>query len=763
MSSPQVIGPFHPPHSGDQIKAGGLAVLGTDIFYFETKGDNTIWVTNGDLTQKTSMSSSDAWNQYQLKVTDGNSGTFTPYTAARSAAVIVPFTTGNLPSTKLYFFWIDSNNGNKVYATSTSSVAGPWDPKVEIYSDTGGQNHLQVSGSGISVMVFGEKVVLSWLSSDEDTAHWMMLDPAQITWNSSKGKWSWVPTVNSTHVSASKVDSSLTTLGTDVTNAWFTQGGADNYLVSAFYGVTGSDVADHQTLLMLVKLDENGLPTGKLLKQKSLTAYNKSVCLQRDPCGQIRMYYADSDNVLQAVTLYTDSLDMNLSSAAPLNGNSSVQIQDSPSATFALDVLVQDPNDENHSTRDVYEVVMYGDDTQQDASNANEVDLTCQIAYYGQLENIVAIETLDYYNYTTQPWAAGLIMDGPFPVPSYAVQDLAPYTQIASVRYNVTETYGSGHTVEASVAAGIKTSGEAVVGVGVAWDISITAGVTGTMSDSHRTEVEESRNGFTSTQANEGGMTVSNQGTIYVNHLTWVRNESHMLDPNGNLVTTAPINSTIIVNPTDRYQIEYPVYSTTPGDLNSYSPDGINATMNALFPPGCDYRKNWGDWGTNYYQEVIEANAQPLTSNKNYLEFVIGPSGMTSQAFNDITQTFTEFGWTLDSSIWAGVAAAFEAEETKFFGFDASVTAQGLVGVDFSVKTADATEQEEDWGIYVEVDSEFVHNLTHSYTVRLYLLKSSPRWVDELIQANEGKTVENLNQLDTYAAPLKIVFVVTQM
>ena len=94
-------------------------------------------------------------------------------------------------------------------------------------------------------------------------------------------------------------------------------------------------------------------------------------------------------------------------------------------------------------------------------------------------------------------------------------------------------------------------------------------------------------------------------------------------------------------------------YTVTPGDLYSYTPDGINARMAALGA------------GRTTRRYVIEPNAYTFPDGSTFLSASWADGAITQPSFQAMKDTFTESSWTLDGSFYVGFSGG---EGVNVFG-----------------------------------------------------------------------------------------------
>jgi hypothetical protein len=135
--NPYYSGEFHPPHAGDQMNPGGLAVFGSTLFYIRNGDDETLNITLADLSQLSQIKDDEAWTTYQPS---SDQIGFQPATNTKAAAAVVSCKKDNEPAQRLYCFWADSDSKRQgqVFAIATDdsrfSTDAAWSPNITLYT-----------------------------------------------------------------------------------------------------------------------------------------------------------------------------------------------------------------------------------------------------------------------------------------------------------------------------------------------------------------------------------------------------------------------------------------------------------------------------------------------------------------------------------------------------------------------------------------------------------------------------------------------------
>ncbi|GAB3839179.1 hypothetical protein [Hymenobacter jeollabukensis] len=212
-------------------------------------------------------------------------------------------------------------------------------------------------------------------------------------------------------------------------------------------------------------------------------------------------------------------------------------------------------------------------------------------------------------------------------------------------------------------------------------------------------------------------------------------------------------------------------YCYQPGNLLSYEPEAIGATMKSLYDnyahqdqfviDGQDYGALYS--GGNYLAKVVEefgSNVFGPNNNLPYLEYSFSETGVQRSEYQSTT-AFTLGGSAfIDGSFYTGLA--WDQEEEVGLDFIVEVEAEAaaekgflLLGAKLSSELGASATTGHDWGLKL---TEFLNPLApgEAYTVRLYLLKPSLLWSRELAafgQLPAGSTVDSATSL-----PVRILF-----
>ncbi|CAN0543455.1 unnamed protein product, partial [Ectocarpus sp. 12 AP-2014] len=524
---------------------------------------------------------------------------------------------------------------------------------------------------------------------------------------------------------------------------WATDG-IHNYLMLGLY-----DSDDECINLPCLKLDEDGMPTMHGLC-RVIDGAHDGVCVRRDPSGRVRVYYGDDDHELNVATVDTGA-GMEVSTTK----YSGFEIAKSASVTFRVEQPTASQDIENAHEAKCNEIVFYSDRSHDDYGN-----VIIKKSYYGTQVSDFESDTVDYSAIQgSVPYVLESLIDA-FPLPNEATADIREMRELVDITYGATESKSSSHQVTESLGFGVKSDGKITIASGTGhWDLKFSAGPTSAGGESERTVNVSNMVGWTI----GGNGEIDPRGALFYTGIKMTRDDYYMLDANGNRVVGAPEFSAFYplkgIRQTDAYQ----VYTSIPGDLDSYKRGSINERMDQLFPIGCEYREEFGSWN-DYVAEVIEAHAVPLGENgEKPIQIAIGPTGDWSSTFQEIASEFTETGWemTEEAYIGLGVDLSIKDPATEAVKFGAEFKA--MIGVTYSMKNTWREDTEDSWGIsYTLTSSAHPLSITEHYTVLMYLLPASNRWTAELKAAVKAGVVQldDAELIDPASQPSRIVFVV---
>ncbi|HEX6717327.1 MAG TPA: hypothetical protein VF088_09450 [Pyrinomonadaceae bacterium] len=359
------------------------------------------------------------------------------------------------------------------------------------------------------------------------------------------------------------------------------------------------------------------------------------------------------------------------------------------------------------------------------------------------------------------------IIDGPIPIPleNYRNYDPGPgQTNAGSMVYGIQKSEGSSHQVSNTVSGGIESQGKVTKGIGAAWDISFKAGGGWVTGDSSGTTISYDLlvKAIISTALGNNNPSIVPDGALRSVGAQFSITAFVYLDnfgPNVDSTTNAPTDglkaATVTMSMVDETVLNYTPYMVTPGKLESYTPEAINATMKSLGYTDTE----------NYFGDVITQNAYPFSDYKNpYLEYSWGKDGGLGEGFSEWTASFQESSWHLDVHAWGGISGGAGA---TIFGVGEDLEYEVMAGIDYSHNSISDSDKKSGWSIgLADIWGPPTRDLPDSvsaYRFRVYLLPvpvapsklAKTRWTTELISHT------NRTDLDGNSACWRIVYVVT--
>jgi hypothetical protein len=488
--------------------------------------------------------------------------------------------------------------------------------------------------------------------------------------------------------------------------------------------------------------------------------------VRRDPAGRLRMYYAtpgsktgitvatfDTSQPVQLVPdpEYPPPLPNTITTyetASPTNGavSAAFYVVDPPSTK---PVTLADGSAGTAQYSSVYEFVFYNG--------------RFQVLPFGHVQYIV-----DYATQGLIPAATNVVLgifEAPAPIPNINIPPgTYPDVTLAQFIYGATTTKQQTHQSTFAWSVGTKSSGDCTQGVGAAWDISLSYGQANITSDSEMTSLTNQVvvDSVTNTASPP---VITPAGTIWCGSPRIHFNVYEVYDNAGDLITDSPQFVEIWSDTADpnNYDVMFypPGWANVPGDLDYYTPDGLNARMQAL-----------GYSGDNYFAEVVVPNGYLFSERlKNYLQYSAGGVGFSDQAFNALTAEFTEQAWTVDDSVYVGLSGGgsllfLENQSWKV-----------MVGYTIDKNVNTQTLNTEQWGLSLPTynpplgDGQDPAGVAN-YSWRAYFLpvpsEGGPLpqnyWTLELVNYLKNSATEQstVNMIDPNSASWKILFVVME-
>jgi hypothetical protein len=497
----------------------------------------------------------------------------------------------------------------------------------------------------------------------------------------------------------------------------------------------------------------------------------------RDPAGRI-FGYAMGDKQVEALAYSTFAVPTAPPEVTPDDAANSAS-GTPPTAFFYVDTTtpatpVDPPNSTSAVTAyNVYRFLFYGG------------DVVTQVDYFGQVQTLQSgTGTLTPNDQVALPLTriTGII-EGPLPIPNENVAGFifeSSPADCGSLLFSRQDGTTSSITAQVTAGIGIQSQGNATVGIGGAWDLSIQANYVHNWDIQHsQTDIygltqsslanTDDQNRGTALET-EGAVVGSPPPVITVTPFRFVDAGGAAIgdptSPSDNDQAARFLSITLAPNTGLSATYTYQPFMVEPGSLLSYAPESINTTMAALY----DAKGMARSW-TDYFQEVILANAQNLGATC-YLEFTrsINSTTQTSWVQNDSSSTTN--GFNFSASAYAGLAVNFQVEGIGFeskvmYGFQVSAyTNIGAGSTDQSGISIPTLGSIPLWGdesgyFYKHDYAKWATTIVN-YTFLVFFLpppKNNPNlWATELAAFGP---VDPTATIDPGSQPWKMVFVVT--
>jgi hypothetical protein len=571
-------------------------------------------------------------------------------------------------------------------------------------------------------------------------------------------------------------------VGRSVSITWFASapasGGDPQTLLMAF--MTPELNKDGGTLnwsiQLLVPIDPTSgapMPAGSA---SPMILYNNTtpasyVTAARDPANRVIGYGMTGGPAIQRFLYSTWSIPNN----APLaETDCKVETWDSaaPAVTFYIDTanpIV--PGDGSVVAYNVYRFIFY-----------HGARIKAQADYYGMVEQLPTVDLVSNPPLMSTPAIVKGIFDSPFPIPNVNVvgfQFENNNNDQGDITYGVSNTMATGYTQSVSGAAGIKTEGSAGFIVKFAWEASLMGGgqsVWGYLNTSTMTnEVIQKTNVHANN--NKVGDYVIPEATFIMETPKLTATGYRFIDEQGNAIgdatsssdtDQAPRTYAVNVGQNGSLDVEYMPYMVTPGDLASYTPEQIDATMARLYG-----QVGWTVPDNGYFQGVLLKNGYVFPSGLPYLRYQLNSNSGGLNAWNALHQQNKQWGWNVSLSAYAGVSWDIPGSDVAPFSSSGNV----MAGLTFEASGNWTNNSSNDIGISIS-NLEFPiwgdQNMSYyapgawaqaicDYVVLLIYLPppgpdSKPTlWADELRQFAKPETPA---AIDDGSQPWRIVFVV---
>jgi hypothetical protein len=253
------------------------------------------------------------------------------------------------------------------------------------------------------------------------------------------------------------------------------------------------------------------------------------------------------------------------------------------------------------------------------------------------------------------------IIDGPIPIPLDNFKDYDPgrgETNAGSMIYGIEKSRGSSHQVSNTWSLGFETEGKATAGVGPAWDISFKGGTGSVVGDSSETTTsyDLAVDALISAKTGNNDPSIVRDGVLRgsgvqfsITAFRYLDNFGPDVDSTNNSATNGIKAAMVTPSMVDENVLNFTPYMVTPGKLESYTPEAINATMTA---------RGYKDTN-NYFGDVIMTNAYPFTDpTQPYLAYSWSKDGASGRSFSQWAESFQETSWHLDLHAYGGVSGS---------------------------------------------------------------------------------------------------------
>ncbi len=551
-------------------------------------------------------------------------------------------------------------------------------------------------------------------------------------------------------------------LGANLSTEWYSFTADSSFFVASLW-----DSSANIGYLFYIPLDLVSMPLmflGDLPGggAAAITGFNTPsvapVALKKDPAGRLRMYWlapggrliiaTQPSNSAEPGELAAFSVDYQPQSSAVWAPSSvpCLSVAFTPSPNSVPTTVVNDP-DGLESEPDAFPVA-----ENIFCLNGGNSGLSFLSGPLGRLQPVTGLSG----ELTSQSQRAVVfgITEGPLPIPNENTrhyQFAGGYPADAGdFVYGLNNVQDNTRTFTQAYTRGIMSEEESAKGVGPAWDISFSGGVTLGQGSSDATQTLQS---FTQQSMTEQGtQLVKPTGTLFSRGVVMTTNLYRFLEP-----LSDSSGDYEVANDACRYAeiacsfqgendlTDYAPSMITPGDITSYTRPAWNKAMSALGYPR-----------PTYFEDVVLPNAYVFDGGCNYIEFDWTQDSQSSTGYGHTTTSYSEFGWTFDASIYAGVSWG---EGVEIFGFGEGTQGKFMAGFTVALAGNSQTAQEQDWHMGIQSFAcppptpGFAGYL--SYTFRVYFLPSSQQNLDELLQYSNDPTLRNI--VDPNSRPWRVL------
>ena len=362
------------------------------------------------------------------------------------------------------------------------------------------------------------------------------------------------------------------------------------------------------------------------------------------------------------------------------------------------------------------------------------------------------------------------IIDGPIPIPLENYKNYNPgpgQTNAGSMIYGMQKSEDRSHKVSTTRYAGFETQGKATKGIGAAWNVSLKGGTGSVEGDSSgtTTSYDLAVKAIISAALDNDNPSIVADGVLRcvgmqfsVTDFRYLDNFGPSVDSTSDSPTDGLKAATFSTSMVDGTVLNFTPYMVTPGKLESYTPEAINATMKKLGYTDTD----------NYFGDVITKNAYPFSDPKQpFRTYSWVKDGGSGEPFSEWAASFQESSWHLDLHLYGGVSGG---TGVSIFGLGEDFQWELMAGLDYSHDSITDLDQKSGWsvGLSDTWGPPFRAELPKSvsaYDFRLYLLPvpvdpstlTKTYWTTELLAQTKRK------DLDGNSGCWRIVYVVTKI
>lgn len=572
-------------------------------------------------------------------------------------------------------------------------------------------------------------------------------------------------------------------------------------LVLVMNGQTKNTMPDLSAFYAAINLSNNGLaplgnftPMGtedssplKFMNTDSPSTPFSIADLTRDAAGRLRAWlsyngnkkftavnmehHGQGDSFIEVTPTTNDVIpsETSLYSVSPSSSVSYIALE----AQYITNIKTQKQGAPDLSAKNypVYEFVFYGEYPK------------CQVNRVGTIQSVSDPED-NLRSPKIDPihprFIIGGIFNGPIPFPIVNYENIDPGSSeniAGSITYGRHNKDIKGRSAERSLSIGLEAEGKTTEGVGIAFEASFHKGMGSVQEDSAETDfvsniTQEAPVSFDLEKKNPkavpDGIIRVLAAILKVTAFSYRDIYGVSIDSTSDNQSGSMKAGSIQIGLMDTGNLlSFDPYNVTPGDLESYMPEAINAKMKALGYKG--KALGYAD-DNNYFGDVICQNALPI-GNSDYMEMTWLKSSKNSSNFSQINTSYKETNWSFDASMYAGLSGG-GGFDLFWLGekFELSV----LAGAELSRDYSKSEETETEWGIEISdswgPSTNEALDAVKKYIFRIYFLPvpCAPSllpptyWTTELLD-NLPADSKTKNQIDDKSACWRIFYAVKEI